>query len=130
MNRYTLKLSSHVDFAPTTIVALTKGDAIQQLMEQYDNGALVVADESFDLDTLSEEPVRTNGYTPMNAVTQECAEVSDDDGDSDFDSDITQGYTPMSAIPSTPSQPPVRNQLDELLTLLSDLVAGYKNTLR
>jgi hypothetical protein len=130
MNKYILKLSSHINFEPTTIVALTKGDAVQQLMEQYDNDTLVVEDESFDLDTLSEETVRTNGYTPMSSVAQESSEVSDDDGDDDFDSDIRQEYVPMSAINNSPVQAPVHEQLNELLTLLSDLVAGYRNTLR
>jgi hypothetical protein len=134
MNKYILKLSSRIDFQPTEIQALTKADAIQQLMEIYDSGELQIEDETFDLDTLSEEML-TSSYVPMASIspvsTNFDSDIEDDDGD---ELPSTGSYVPMSSIRQTQSssQGSSQSQLDlsGFLNSLSDLISRFRNSTR
>jgi hypothetical protein len=132
MNKYILKLSSRIDFQPTAIEALTKADAIQQLMEIYDSGELQVEDEAFDLDTLSEERL-TSGYVPMSSVSPVVTNFDSDIDDAD-EIPSTGGYVPMSSVrqAESASQRSSQSQLDlpEFLNSLSDLISRFRNSTR
>jgi hypothetical protein len=134
MNKYILKLSSRIDFQPTEIQALTKADAIQQLMEIYDSGNLQVEDEAFDLDTLSEEML-TSSYVPMASISPVSTNFDSDIEDDDDDEFPSAGsYVPMSSIrqAQSSSQGSSQSQLDlsGFLNSLSDLISRFRNSTR
>ena len=135
MNKYILKLSSRIDFQPTEIQALTKADAIQQLMEIYDSGNLQVEDEAFDLDTLSEE-ILTSSYVPMASISPVSTNFDSDIEDDDDDDELASsgGYVPMSSVRQTQaaSQGSSQSQLDlsGFLNSLSDLISRFRNSTR
>lgn len=135
MNKYILKLSSRIDFQPTEIQALTKADAIQQLMEIYDSGKLQVEDEAFDLDTLSEEML-TSSYVPMASISPVSTNFDSDIEDDDDDDELASsgGYVPMSSIrqAQSSSQGSSQSQLDlsGFLNSLSDLISRFRNSTR
>jgi len=108
MKNFTYKLTATTFFSPVSITAENELDAIQELMDFYENGVLEIEDENFDLDKTAETqaytpmvtppPVIENGYVPLSSLSssQDTYFGDDEEDDGDFDSDIN--YTPMSAI--------------------------------
>ena len=50
MKNFTYKLTATTFFSPVSITAENELDAIQELMDFYENGVLEIEDENFDLD--------------------------------------------------------------------------------
>ena len=127
MKNFTYKLTATTYYLPISITAENELDAIQELMEFYENGVLEIEDENFDLNKTSETqaytpitnriPVIENGYVPLSFLSS-LETVQDLSSDDDFDSDNQyQSYTPMSSIKNQEKETP-----DPLFSLSSKLL--------
>lgn len=130
MKNFTYRLSCTTSFLPVTITAKTEVDAIEELMNFYENGVLEIKDESFDLDLISTTesytpmtppaPV-TNGYVPLSSIASSYDEDEDDD-ETDFDSDIQyQSYVPLSSFLKSEETDPILELNKKLLEIIEQL---------
>lgn len=128
MKNFTYKLSCTTSFLPITITAKTEVDAIEELMNFYENGVLETEDESFDLDLISTTesytPMTppapaTNGYVPLSSIV---SSYNEDEDETDFDSDIQyQSYVPLSSFLKSEETDPILELNKKLLEIIEQL---------
>ena len=95
MKNFTYKLTATTFFSPVSITAENELDAIQELMDFYENGVLEIEDENFDLDKTAETqaytpmvtppPVIENGYVPLSSLSSSQDTYFGDDEEDDGD---------------------------------------------